>query len=130
VLLGERIDTPMSDWSIVNEVENCQLQIAAGIRPHSINLNCWATPEGELYVGCMGCANKYWGYQVGVDEKAYIKVAERVYPVTMNRIEDSDAMDRIWRSRFFKLNQRSPEPVAEAPRTEGWWAFSLVSRAS
>lgn len=130
ILFGERVDTPVEDWSMVNEVEICQLQIAAGWRPHSINLNCWATPEGELYVGCMACEGKYWGYEVGPNERAYIRVAERVYPVTLNRIEDPAVMDQIWRSRFFKLSQRSPEPVPETPRAEGWWTYSVQSRSA
>ena len=130
ILFGERIDQPVDDWRMVNEVENCELQIAAGIRPHSLTLNCWSTPEGVLYVGCMSCETKYWGYQVGPDERGYFRVAGRVYPVTINRIEDEGEVDRIWRSRFFKLNQRSVDPVPETPRVDGWWAFSVVSRSS
>jgi len=130
ILFGERINEPVSNWSHVNEVENCQLQIAAGIRPHSLTLNCWATPEGILFVGCMSCDSKYWGYQVGPNEKGYIRVAGRVYPVTVNRIEDPAEMDNVWRSRFYKLGLLSSEPVTEAPRAEGWWAFSVVSRPS
>lgn len=128
ILFGERIDEPVDDWSMVNDVEICQLQITAGIRPHSLNLNCWATPEGELYVGCMSCEDKYWGYQVGPAEKGFIRVDGRVYPVTLNRVEDTPEMDRVWRSRFYKLNRRSTETVPETPRAEGWWPFSLVSR--
>jgi hypothetical protein len=128
ILLGERVDEPISDWSMVNEVDICQLQIAAGIRPHSLNLNCWAAEDGSLYVGCMGCEGKYWGYRVSPGEKGFIRVDGRVYPVTIDRIENPDEMDRIWRTRFYKLGQRSPEPVAETPRDEGWWTFSLVSR--
>lgn len=130
ILFGERIDEPVSDWSHVNAVENCQLQIAAGIRPHSLTLNCWATPEGVLFVGCMSCDSKYWGYQVGVNEEGYIRVAGRVYPVTINRVEDPGEMDSIWRSRFYKLGLLSAEPVVEVPRVDGWWAFSVVSRSS
>ena len=130
ILFGERIEEPVEDWSMVNDVEICQLQIAAGFRPHSINLNCWATPDGDLFVGCMSCESKYWGYQVGPNEQGYIRVAGRLYPVTLNRIENTDEMDKIWRSRFFKLGLRSPEPVPETPRADGWWAFSVVSRAT
>ena len=130
ILLGERVDEPIDDWSMVNDVELCQLQITAGIRPHSINLNCWAAPDGRLYVGCMSCEGKYWGYQVGPNERGYIRVADRVYPVTLNRIEEPSEMDRIWQSRFHKLGLRSSEPVPETPRAEGWWTYSVVWRSS
>ncbi|MFM1896597.1 MAG: hypothetical protein RLZZ385_1671 [Pseudomonadota bacterium] len=127
ILFGERVNEPVTDWAMVNDVEICQLQVAAGLRPHSLNLNCWANEDGELYVGCMGCDDKYWGYQVGPNERGYIRIAGQVYPIILNRIEDPAAMDEIWRSRFVKLRQRSPEPVPETPRAEGWWAFSVVS---
>ncbi len=130
ILFGERVDEPVTDWSMVNAVDICQLQIVAGIRPHSINLNCWATPEGNLYVGCMSCEGKYWGYQVDPNERGHIRIAGRVYAVTLNRIEDATAMDQIWRSRFYKLNQQSTEPVTETPRVDGWWTFSVTSRAT
>ncbi|SVD92365.1 uncharacterized protein METZ01_LOCUS445219, partial [marine metagenome] len=49
-LFGDSSDGQVNDWSFANDVELCQLQIYAGIRPHSINLNCMATPEGEMYL--------------------------------------------------------------------------------
>ena len=51
-LFGESHNDPVSDWSFANQVPLCQLQIYAGIRPHSINLNCMTTPEGEMYLSC------------------------------------------------------------------------------
>ena len=54
-LFGAAADGPVDDWSFANEVPLCQLQIYAGIRPHSINLNCMSTPAGELYLSCSVC---------------------------------------------------------------------------
>lgn len=60
LLFGERVETPVTDWNTTtaNEENLCQLQIWAGIRPHSINLNCMATPEGELFLSCSVCVRK------------------------------------------------------------------------
>ena len=46
VLFGERVDEPIEDWGFANDIPLCQLQIWAGLRPHSINLNCMATADG------------------------------------------------------------------------------------
>ena len=57
MLFGESVETPISNWNstTANQENLCQLQIWAGIRPHSINLNCMATPEGELFLSCSVC---------------------------------------------------------------------------
>ncbi|MFT6822335.1 MAG: hypothetical protein ACJA1Q_000118, partial [Pseudohongiellaceae bacterium] len=72
LLFGERVDTPIGDWNTTtaNQENLCQLQIWAGVRPHSINLNCMATPEGELFLSCSVCDRKYWAARVGSDEQA------------------------------------------------------------
>jgi hypothetical protein len=49
-LRGELHEAPVTDWSFANEVDVCQIQISVGWRPHSLNLNCMATPAGELVV--------------------------------------------------------------------------------
>ena len=57
-LLGTEAEEPISDWSFANNVELCQIQITAGLLPHSINLNCMATFTGELYLSCSLCDGK------------------------------------------------------------------------
>mgnify|MGYP001390856032 CR=1 FL=1 len=42
-LLGERVSEPVTDWSFANDVPLCQIQVRAGLLPHSINLNCMAS---------------------------------------------------------------------------------------
>ena len=66
MLFGESVETPISNWNstTANQENLCQLQIWAGIRPHSINLNCMATPEGELFLSCSVCDRKYWAARV------------------------------------------------------------------
>ena len=65
-LFGETVQEPVANWNdtTANQENLCQLQIWAGIRPHSINLNCMATPEGELFLSCSVCDRKYWAARV------------------------------------------------------------------
>ena len=88
-LFGDSSDGQVNDWSFANNVELCQLQIYAGIRPHSINLNCMATPEGEMYLSCSVCDMKYWAAKVGENERGVMRLDGVVYPVYLNRITDS-----------------------------------------
>jgi len=130
-LFGDRASEPVDDWSFANQVTLCQLQIYAGIRPHSINLNCMATPAGELYLSCSFCDTKYWASKVGVDESARLRLNGTVYPVTLNRVTDPQAMDRAWAARVEKLQRvagpLNPAPSPNAPRADRWWTFRVVS---
>lgn len=130
-LFGERSDEPISDWSFANQVPLCQLQIYAGIRPHSINLNCMATPEGELYLSCSFCDTKYWASKVGADKPGRMRLNGVVYSVVLNREMDPAALDRAWRARVDKLQTYggvgNPAPPPDAPRADRWWSFHVVS---
>ena len=86
-LFGAAADGPLDDWSFANEVPLCQLQIYAGIRPHSINLNCMATPAGELYLSCSVCEQKYWAARVDANESAVMRLDGVTYPVVLNRVK-------------------------------------------
>jgi hypothetical protein len=50
MLLGDVQETPITDWSFVNDTPLCQIQVYAGFRPHAVNLNCVATEQGELFL--------------------------------------------------------------------------------
>jgi hypothetical protein len=135
-LFGEQVDSPVTDWNLTtaNQENLCQLQIWAGIRPHAINLNCMATPEGELFLSCSVCDRKYWASKVGQDEVANLRLGELVYPVMLNRETDPQAMDRSFRARVLKLQYTdletmvTPRPPLDQVRFDHWWTFRVTSR--
>jgi hypothetical protein len=134
VLLGDVQDSPITDWSFANDVPLCQIQIYAGFIPHAINLNCMATPEGELFLSCSVCSTKYWASHVGQDEPGRLRLNGRVYPVILNRVQDEAVLDRAWAARVKKLQVHgggavNPAPPPDAKRPEGWWSFQLRSAA-
>lgn len=130
-LMGERSAEAISDWSFANDVPLCQIQVWAGIRPHSVNLNCMATSEGKLYLSCSFCDGKYWSSNVGTDENGRIKLNGIVYPVVFNRVMDAAELDRAWAARIAKLqvldDPSNPAPPPDAQRADHWWSFNLVS---
>ena len=133
ILFGESYSEPVSDWSFANQVPLCQLQIYAGIRPHSINLNCMTTPEGEMYLSCSFCDTKYWASKVGEDETGVMRLDGTTYPVHVNRITDPTTMDRAWAARVAKLQNfaapDNPAPEPDAQRPDRWWTFQITSRS-
>ena len=136
LLFGDRVETPVTDWNTTtaNQEDLCQLQIWAGIRPHSINLNCMATPEGELFLSCSVCDRKYWAARVGTDESAVLRLGNLLYPVVLNRETNPETMDRAFRARVLKLQHTdletmvTPRPPLDQERFDHWWTFRVTSR--
>ena len=87
-LLGTEAEAQVADWSLANEVTLCQIQFSAGLLPHSINLNCMATPSGDLYLSCSQCAPKHWSNTVLENGTARLRLNDTVYPVTLTRVTD------------------------------------------
>ena len=67
MLLGDVQETPVTDWSFVNDIPLCQIQIYAGVIPHAVNLNCMATPDGELFLSCSGVFGQVLGQPGGAE---------------------------------------------------------------
>jgi hypothetical protein len=130
-LLGDVQKTPVTDWSFANDIPLCQIQVYAGIMPHSVNLNCMATPDGQLYLSCGACATKFWGRSVQGDEHGRLRLNGRVYPVVITRVTDAAEMDRAWAARVKKLQvygeESNPAPPPDAKRPEAWGTFRLRS---
>jgi hypothetical protein len=132
-LVGAAAEAPVADWRFANEVTLCQVQIRAGILPHSINLNCMAAPTGELYLSCSQCAPKRWSNAVVADGIARLRLEGTVFPVTITRVTDPAELDRAWLARVTKLNTlpepANPAPPPGTPRPDGWWSFRVTSRS-
>ncbi len=134
-LFGGAGDPSVEDWTFANDVELCALQVyAGGWRPHAINLNCMATPEGDLYLSCSVCDRKYWASHVGADSRGRLRLDGVVYPVKLNRVTDPELMDQSWLARINKLrgfgtDPNNPAPPADAVRPDHWWTFRVESRS-
>ena len=124
-LLGEEASEAVTDWSFANDMSRvplCQIQVDAGLLPHSINLNCMAD-DGELFLSCASCDGKRWSTAVLDNPSARLRAGSVVYPVTVTRVMDPSTLDRAWIARAAKLGRPT-----DTPRQEGWWSFRVVSR--
>lgn len=124
-LLGEEATEPVSDWSFANDMATvplCQIQVDAGLLPHSINLNCMAD-GGELFLSCASCDGKRWSTAALNNPQARLRAGGTVYPVTLTRVTDPATLDRAWVARAAKRGRPT-----DTPREDGWWSFRVVSR--
>ena len=137
VLLGSTHEPPVTDWSFANDVSLCAIQIGIWLRPHAVNVNCMATPDGELFISCSVGENKYWCPRVGRDHAGRLRLDGVVYPVVLNREMDPATLDGVWAARIRKLQKpavhaRQPgsgePPPLDTPRPESWWTFRVESR--
>ena len=131
-LFGTEQAEPVSDWAFANQVTLCQIQILAGVRPHAINLNCFANRSGHLYLSCSSCDGKYWSGHAAEDGWARLRLDGTVYPVTLTRVLDPSELDQAWEARLDKLHSleepaNAPQPLG-SPRPDGWWSFRVESR--
>jgi len=132
MLLGDVQTTPVTDWSFVNDVPLCQIQVSALGLPHSVNLNCMATPDGQLFLSCSACERKFWGRHVKDNDHGRLRLNGRVYPVVFNRVMDQAVLDRAWAARVKKLQvygggPYNPVPPPDAKRPKDWSTFQLRS---
>jgi hypothetical protein len=131
VLLGPMHNEPVKDWTFVNDVPLCQLQVSTSQGPYAINLNCMST-GGELYVSCSNGQTKYWCKQVQPNAPGRLRLNGVVYPVVLNRVLDQAELERVWSARVKKLQvygatQPFPVPAPDAKRPATWWTFHLRS---
>jgi hypothetical protein len=133
-LFGDEREEPVTDWTFANRVALCQIQVRAGLLPHAINLNCFATRGGDLYLSCSNCDGKRWSGIAANDGWARLRLDGTVYPVMLTRVLDPGELDRVWSARLDKLHsleEPANEPVPlGSPRPDRWWSFRVVSRSS
>lgn len=136
ILRGEEHREPVKDWRFANDVPLCQMQITAGWLPHSVNLNCMATPDGNLFLSCSVGTQKYWCQRVGANHPGRLRLNGTVYPVVLNRVTDPTTLDAVWTARVKKLQnpevqaQQPPgstTPALDAKRPDTWWSFQARS---
>jgi len=120
-LSGAVHDTPIADWSFVNDLGTCAVEVRPA-DPHSVTVNCMAE-AGRLYVSCSSCEGKTWSGLALANSSGRIRAGDRIYPVRIRRVEDAAELDRVWRARTEKLGGDTE------PRAAGWWTFELRSRA-
>ena len=117
---GQMVQQAPDDWSFVDDVPLCQLQVQRAI-PWSINLNCMSD-AGELFVSCSQCEGKRWSAAALQHPDGVLRAGAQLYPVVITRVVAPDQLDRAWAARAAKVGRDT------GPRPDHWWSFKLTSR--
>ncbi|MBT3426630.1 MAG: hypothetical protein HOL98_14155 [Gammaproteobacteria bacterium] len=122
ILNGRSVSSPVNDWSFVSEAGYCEVETRPEY-PHSVTVNCWHV-EGQLYIGCMNCDGKVWSGYLSRGDIARVRIGERIFPVSMQRVIDDEEIARAWLARWEKMGRAEPAP--QWP--EHYWLYQVNSR--
>lgn len=93
-LKGERVTTPVTDWSFTNQYQNILLQTHSSyLLPHSVTVTC-TTANGHLYLtsvyrqGLVFPRDRLWNRNVMRDPRVRLKIGDKVYDRTLTLVED------------------------------------------
>ena len=93
-LAGERVTTPVTDWSFTDQYPTIYLQTRARyLLPHSVTITCVAH-GGQLYLtsvfreGSPFPQGKLWTSNVMRDPHVRLKIGDRVYDRTLALVTD------------------------------------------
>jgi hypothetical protein len=86
-LSGERVDTPVADWSFTNDVQEVQLETHPwyGV-PHSVTVVMAASADGELYVPSIYSepepfpGTKFWNGIIAENPEVLLRVGDKLSP--------------------------------------------------
>jgi len=126
-LSGEVVTEPVGDWSFAADVSRCQLEVRPG-DPHSVTTYC--LPDHEvLYVAAIMGADKQWTKMALAEPTARLRIAGRIYPVTLERLvapeERLAAAVAGYRSRH-----DGADPPDDFEVDDHRWYFRVVSRGA
>ena len=98
---------------------------------HSVTVWC-ASLEGELYLGARNPESKRWPGWVDRDSRVRLRIADRVYQGTLEKLDDAATIERLRASyrekyaleqmapnvrywRYSSSGPRSPAPTSRTP---------------
>ena len=95
-LSGDHVYTPVSDWSFVQPGQKVWVQTNTwyGI-PHSVTTVSFVVND-KLYIPCGWCATKRWPKNVAADPEVVVKIADKLYPLTAEKVNDQAFIEQIF----------------------------------
>lgn len=124
-LTGEVVGEPVSDWSFVDDHARCQLEVRPA-EPHSVTTYCFAD-GAALYVPAIMGDSKKWTKMALAEPAARIRVGERIYPITLERLVDP-AGRRAAAVAGYRRHHDGADPPADFEVKEDRWYFRATSR--
>jgi len=107
-LRGNEVTQPVTDWSFVNRVGLCEVEVNPD-SPHSVTVGCYGAPQ-YLYVShtIIPGARKSWAEILMDNPNARVKFDDNVYPVKATRIYDPAERQKVATERRGASPRRGP----------------------
>lgn len=84
-----------------------------------------ASHDGRLYVGARNPQGKRWVENVARDPEVRLEIGGRIYERRLERLEDADEREAVYRAFAAKYGQE-PAPPEERPEI---WYWRVVPRS-
>lgn len=115
-LRGERVTTPVTDWSFTDQFQTILLQTRSWyLLPHSVTVTCTAA-NGHLYLtsvyreGQQFPRDRLWNRNVLRDPRVRLKIGDKVYDRTLTLVEDPAEREVVLRAKEKKYPRLRTPP--------------------
>ena len=126
-LTGERVATPVTDWSFTDKHPTIYIQTRSGyLLPHSVTITCVAH-DGQLYLtsvfreGSPFPQGKLWTSNVMRDPHVRLKIGDQVFDETLSLVTDPAERTAVLESKAKKY------PGQRVPKTSTVYLFHVLS---
>ena len=124
---GERVTTPVPDWSFATDVQNIEFQLLEPPRSRTV----WVVVEdGKAYIPC-GIPNfrlwKQWPHEALEDGRALLRIDGKLYPRQLVKVEDMSLVASLSEKVGHKYGLPSG---GDEPDPDAVWFFRLDPRES
>lgn len=122
LVAGELVTTPVADWGFAKDVAEIEMQLAY----QKTSRTTWIlVKDGAAYIPCSLAfpPGKRWYKDADKDGAATVRIAGKLYPVTLVRVTDEAEIKAVGDVALAKYLKNRP------PTTGGVWFFKLEPRA-
>lgn len=111
-LKGERVTTPITDWSFTDQIPQIKIQTQTPfLLPHSVTIWC-AVYNGNLYV--TSYRGRQWVENIIRDPHVRLKIADKVFDRTLSIVDDPAEKAAVLQSKGRKYPQWKVPSVSAA----------------
>ena len=111
-LKGERVTTPVIDWSFTDKVPQIKIQTQTPfLLPHSVTIWC-AVYNGNLYV--TSYRGRQWVENIVRDPHVRLKIADKVFDRTLSMVDDPVEKAAVLQAKGRKYPQWKVPSVSAA----------------
>jgi hypothetical protein len=123
-LRGERVEEHVVDWRFAGEVEEIFIETRPWYRiPHSTTIWC-VELDGRLYIGSYGDQKKVWEKNIARNAEARLRVAGKIYEVTVTPVTDRNLIDALHGAYAQKYDMAEVFGDELPP----WWYYRVAPR--